>query len=113
VTALLAAAFAPGPALRAWRSDAGRHPSPNAGPVEAAFAGALGVRLGGANRYGDDVQDRGHLGDGRPPEPPDVLRALRLANRVDLLALALAVAAAGGRLSRPWRPEQRPTPAPT
>jgi adenosylcobinamide-phosphate synthase len=117
VSAVLAAAFAPGPALRAWRWDAGRHPSPNAGPVEAAFAGALGVRLGGANRYGDDVQDRGHLGDGRPPGPPDVLRALRLANRVDLLALALAVAlavaAAGGRLSRPWRPEQRPTPAPT
>ena len=92
VTALLAATSAPEPALRAWRRDAGRHPSPNAGPVEAAFAGALGVRLGGANRYGDDVQDRGHLGDGRPPEAADVLRAVRLANRVDLLALALAVA---------------------
>jgi adenosylcobinamide-phosphate synthase len=68
--------------------------------VEAAFAGALDVRLGGANRYGDDVQDRGQLGDGRPPEPPDVLRALRLANRVDLLALVLAVTAAR-RSARP------------
>ena len=32
----------PAAAVRAWRRDAGRHPSPNAGPVEAAFAGALG-----------------------------------------------------------------------
>jgi len=29
-------------AVRAWRRDAARHPSPNAGVVEAAFAGALG-----------------------------------------------------------------------
>lgn len=34
-------------AVRAWRRDAARHPSPNAGVVEAAFAGALDVRLGG------------------------------------------------------------------
>ncbi len=27
-------------AVRAWRTDAAEHPSPNAGPVEAAFAGA-------------------------------------------------------------------------
>src|SRR4051812_48259372 len=31
---------------------AARHPSPNAGVAEAAFAGALGVRLGGRNVYG-------------------------------------------------------------
>ncbi|HWF69682.1 MAG TPA: cobalamin biosynthesis protein, partial [Mycobacterium sp.] len=37
----------PSGAVRAWRRDAARHPSPNAGVVEAAFAGALGVRLGG------------------------------------------------------------------
>ena len=36
-------------AVQAWRRDARRHPSPNAGVVEAAFAGALGVRLGGAD----------------------------------------------------------------
>ncbi len=91
VTALLAATEDPGPALHAWRSDAGRHPSPNAGPVEAAFAGALGLRLGGVNRYGADVQDRGHLGSGRAPEPADVARAVRLADRVGLMALAVAV----------------------
>ena len=53
LTALLVALCAPAVggspagALRAWRRDAARHPSPNAGVVEAAFAGALGVRLGG------------------------------------------------------------------
>jgi adenosylcobinamide-phosphate synthase len=94
VTALLAATQHPRPALRAWRRDAPHHPSPNAGAVEAAFAGALGVRLGGVNRYGDDVQDRGFLGDGRPPEPRDIGRATRLANRVGLMAMTLAVLAA-------------------
>src|SRR5690348_7385352 len=47
-----------GRAAAAWRvvrRDAGRHPSPNAGPVEAAFAGALGLTLGGVNTYGDTV----------------------------------------------------------
>ncbi|NJA59202.1 cobalamin biosynthesis protein, partial [Streptomyces sp. NEAU-H3] len=43
---------APRTALAAVREDAHRHPSPNAGPVEAAFAGALGVRLGGTLSYG-------------------------------------------------------------
>ena len=37
----------PWAALRAWRRDAARHPSPNAGVAEASFAGALGVRLCG------------------------------------------------------------------
>jgi adenosylcobinamide-phosphate synthase len=94
VTALLAAAVRPRPALAAWRRDAGRHPSPNAGPVEASFAGALGIRLGGVNRYGDDVQDRGQLGSGRPPRPADIPRAVRLADGVGLGALTLAVLAA-------------------
>ncbi|QWZ06538.1 cobalamin biosynthesis protein [Nocardioides panacis] len=97
VTALLAATGAPGPALRAWRRDAGRHPSPNAGPVEAAFAGALGLRLGGRNRYGEEVQDRGFLGDGRPPAPGDIGRAVVLADRVGAAALSLAVLGAIAR----------------
>jgi adenosylcobinamide-phosphate synthase len=94
ISALLAATGDPAPALAAWRRDARLHPSPNAGPVEAAFAGALGVRLGGSNRYGDAVEDRGLLGDGRRPVPADITRAVRLARRVDLGALSLAVLAA-------------------
>ncbi|MFE4460273.1 cobalamin biosynthesis protein, partial [Nocardia tengchongensis] len=37
----------PADAWRAWRRDAGKHPSPNAGVAEASMAGALGVTLGG------------------------------------------------------------------
>ncbi|MEV7086372.1 cobalamin biosynthesis protein [Streptomyces sp. NPDC093085] len=83
-------------ALRAVRRDARRHPSPNAGPVEASFAGALGVRLGGTLAYGGRVEHRPVLNaPGRPVAVPDIERAVRLARRVDALALAVCVA---GRL---------------
>jgi adenosylcobinamide-phosphate synthase len=78
-------------AWRAWRRDASKHPSPNAGPVEAAFAGALGLTLGGASSYGDEVEDRGTLGDGPRPAPADIERVTRLSQRVGLAAAALAV----------------------
>jgi adenosylcobinamide-phosphate synthase len=78
----------------AWRRDGHRHPSPNGGQVEAAFAGALGVRLGGANRYGDAIEHRPHLGDGRPPDTAAIRRAARLSACVGwLLAVALALVA--------------------
>ncbi|MZE75764.1 cobalamin biosynthesis protein, partial [Streptomyces sp. SID5475] len=70
---------------------------PNAGPVEAAFAGALGVRLGGTLAYGGRVEHRPVLGAGnRPVEPRDIERAVRLSRRVGALAL---VVCAGGRLA--------------
>jgi adenosylcobinamide-phosphate synthase len=78
-------------AWRTWRRDAPGHPSPNAGPVEAAFAGALGIRLGGVNVYGDRVESRCILGDGRPPDLHDITRARRLARSVGLGALAAVV----------------------
>jgi adenosylcobinamide-phosphate synthase len=56
------------------------------------FAGALGVRLGGTNRYGDQVEQRVRLGDGGPPGPDDIARAVRVARRVDLGAVALCAA---------------------
>lgn len=84
----------PRPTLRAWREFARRHPSPNAGQVESAFAGALGVRLGGTNVYGDRIEHRPELGTGRPPEINDISRAVRLAERVDIGALVVAVSTA-------------------
>jgi len=87
-------------ALRAWRRDAGGHPSPNAGPVEAAFAGALGIRLGGANTYGDRVEQRVVLGDGQPPAAHDVPRARELAVRVDVAALIVLLPIAARRRRR-------------
>ncbi|MFD4197935.1 cobalamin biosynthesis protein [Amycolatopsis thermoflava] len=84
----------PGRSLAVWRRDAARHPSPNAGQIEAAFAGALGVRLGGVNTYAGRVEDRGALGDGPAPDAGDLRRAVRLSRAVGLAALALAAAVA-------------------
>ena len=81
-------------AWRSWRRDARGHPSPNAGPVEAAYAGALGVRLGGTNVYGDRPEHRSVMGDGRPPVRADLARARRLARRIGLAAVAGLVALA-------------------
>ncbi|MET8474857.1 cobalamin biosynthesis protein [Streptomyces sp. NPDC006422] len=84
----------PRQALAAWRADAGRHPSPNAGVVEASFAGALGVRLGGTLAYGGRVEHRPVLNaPGRAVEVRDVDRAVRLSRRVSLLALGVCVGA--------------------
>jgi len=82
---------APDAALRAWRRDAAAHPSPNAGPVEAAFAGALGVRLGGSSTYAGHVEDRGRLGDGPSVVCADLARTVRLSRAVGLAALGVAV----------------------
>ncbi|GHF48504.1 cobalamin biosynthesis protein CobD [Amycolatopsis bartoniae] len=79
-------------AWRVWRRDAARHPSPNAGQVESAFAGALDIRLGGVNSYGGRAEDRGTLGDGPSPAPADLRRSVRLSQAVGLAALAGAVA---------------------
>lgn len=85
----------PRAAWDSWRRDASGHPSPNAGPVEAAFAGALGVRLGGTvNTYGDHRDRRPVLGDGRPVVVGDIDRANRLSRAVGLAALAICVVAA-------------------
>lgn len=88
--------------------DARRHPSPNAGLIEGAFAGALDVGLGGANRYGDVVEDRGRLGAGRAPEADDIVRAVRLRRWVGLAMAVtfLAVDAQRGLRRRPSRRSQ-------
>ena len=84
----------PRDAVRAWRRDAAAHPSPNAGPVEASFAGALGLRLGGRTVYPYGVQERPTLGDGRRPTTADLPRAVRLSRAVSTATAALAVAGA-------------------
>jgi adenosylcobinamide-phosphate synthase len=78
------------------RRDGRRHPSPNAGIGEAAFAAALGVRLGGGdNRYGDGVEHRPSMGDGRDPAGRDIHAAVGLSRDVTWL-LAAGLAIAGG-----------------
>jgi adenosylcobinamide-phosphate synthase len=50
-------------ALRILRRDGRNHSSPNSGIPEAAAAGALGVRLGGANRYFGKLVEKPTIGD--------------------------------------------------
>jgi adenosylcobinamide-phosphate synthase len=102
VTALLAAACAPavgGRPSEAWqaaRTYGPRHPSPNAGWCEAAFAGALGIRLGGMLSYSGRTEHRPEMGSGRAPDTADIGRAIRLSRAVTasttLLAAGIAVA---------------------
>ncbi|HEX6518716.1 MAG TPA: CobD/CbiB family cobalamin biosynthesis protein [Streptosporangiaceae bacterium] len=87
-------------AWRALRKYGGQHPSPNAGRCEAAFAGALGIRLGGTNVYHGITETRPDLGDGRPPDPADIPRAIRLSRNVTLTATAVAVLIASVRMAR-------------
>ena len=96
VTAGLAAALAAtvggGPlrTLQTAARDGRKHPSPNSGVSEAAFAGALGLRLGGRNVYEGRTEDRPVLGDGAAPGPADIRRANRLCAGVTLAAAAAA-----------------------
>jgi adenosylcobinamide-phosphate synthase len=82
-------------AARAWRRDAARHPSPNAGIPEATFAGALGVRLGGPTQYRYQLEIRPSLGDGPAPGVADLRRAVRLSRLVQIAALGVALAISG------------------
>jgi adenosylcobinamide-phosphate synthase len=95
LTALLTVAAAPEPrrAWRVWRRDGSAHPSPNAGQAESAFAGALGVRLGGTLAYGGRVEHRPVLGgESRTVQVADIERACLLSRRVGLLALGATAA---------------------
>lgn len=81
-------------ALRCWRTQAAAWSSPNAGPVMAAGAGALGVSLGGAAIYHGRVEARPVLGRGPAPVAADIGRALALVRRGALAWAALALAGA-------------------
>ncbi|HKT29674.1 adenosylcobinamide-phosphate synthase CbiB [Dyella sp.] len=77
-------------ALRCWRIQAPQWDSPNAGPVMAAGAGALGVKLGGAAPYDGVWEARPELGEGTTPDAEAIHRALQLLHRGVVLWLAVA-----------------------
>ncbi|MRH92028.1 cobalamin biosynthesis protein [Nocardia sp. SYP-A9097] len=99
ITTLLApvAGGRPADAWRAWRRDASKHPSPNAGVAEASMAGALGVRLGGRTEYRHGIEMRPALGDGPTPRVPDLRRAVRLSEAVQVVSVLAAAAIACAR----------------
>ncbi|MFB7724529.1 cobalamin biosynthesis protein [Nocardia sp. NPDC056100] len=84
-------------AWRAWRRDAGKHPSPNAGVAEASMAGALGVQLGGLTQYRHGTEMRPTLGDGPSPRVADLRRAVRLSEAVQLATALVAATVAYAR----------------
>ena len=96
MTALSYVAVGAKPALawRCWREQAPFWKSPNAGPVMAAGAGALGLALGGQARYHGEWQQRPTLGEGLAPRAEDIGRAVALIRRA--LWLWLAVIVSGG-----------------
>jgi adenosylcobinamide-phosphate synthase len=77
-----------------WRVQAPGWSSPNAGPVMASGAGALGIALGGAATYAGMREERPPLGLGRPAAPVDILRAWRLVLATTLLWIAASCAMA-------------------
>lgn len=88
-------------AWQAWRRDTAAHPSPNAGRAEAAFAGALEIRLGGRTVYPRGVAELPVLGAGRNPDAGHVTRAVELSRVVGLCAVGVsAVLAAASGLGR-------------
>jgi adenosylcobinamide-phosphate synthase len=95
LTAVLVAAVRPRAAATIWRAvrqDAPLHPSPNAGVAEAAFAAALGVRLGGVNTYGTRTERRPQLGTGTAPEAGDILAAAALCRHVTCALVVVLLA---------------------
>ncbi|MBM1188383.1 MULTISPECIES: adenosylcobinamide-phosphate synthase CbiB [Pseudomonas] len=68
-------------ALRCWRQQAPHWDSPNAGPVMAAGAGALGVALGGPAIYHGELHERPQLGEGLPADADSIGRGWQLVQR--------------------------------
>lgn len=78
-------------AMQCWQNQASSWPSPNAGPVMAAGAGALGLALGGAASYGGVLEIRPPLGLDEPACAADIRRAWSLVLRTSLLWLGCLV----------------------
>lgn len=101
VLVVIACFFVPGASpSKAWqvtRRDAGKHKSPNSGWPEAAFAGALGLSLGGPRSYEGEVVDLPAMGDGvRALRPGHVVGALQLYHMTLTVLLCVSVLLALG-----------------
>lgn len=95
LTALTYAALGnTGLAWQCWRKQAPSWPSPNAGPVMAAGAGALELALGGVASYHGVSELRPPLGEGKEASAADITRAWQLVLSGTLLWLGVIAVAA-------------------
>jgi adenosylcobinamide-phosphate synthase len=90
-------------ALAIWHRDGDKHKSPNAGQPESAMAGALGVRLGGENRYAGEVIRAPRLGAEFPaPGVAQAKSALRIVAGAAVVGVFAALL-----LPSIWRTQRR------
>lgn len=72
--------------------DGRKHPSPNSGLPEAAMAGALGIRLGGASYYGGELHEKPYIGgDEKPMEISFINEAMLISFISSLIMLSSGV----------------------
>ncbi|MFO7713430.1 adenosylcobinamide-phosphate synthase CbiB [Desulfosarcina sp.] len=80
--------------LKIARRDGRAHPSPNAGFPEAAFAGALGLWMGGPNRYHGRLVRKPVIGRGlSEARPVHIRQACRLMLATSTIIYVVAAAA--------------------
>ena len=80
-------------AFRVWKRDRLKSPSPNSAQTESACAGALHLKLLGDTWYFGELHHKLEIGEGgRPVEPVDITRAVRLMNRCTALMFAAGIA---------------------
>lgn len=84
--------------LQTWRRDGSLHASPNAGQVESAMAGVLGVCLGGDNTYAGELISSPRLGsEFAHPDRATARRAIKIVAIASLLGFGLALLFLRGR----------------
>ena len=80
-------------AFRVWKRDRLKSPSPNSAQTESVCAGALHLKLLGDTWYFGELHHKQEIGDGgRPVEPGDITRSVRLMNRCTALMFAAGIA---------------------
>ncbi|MDF2720787.1 MAG: cobalamin biosynthesis protein [Paenibacillus sp.] len=94
IVILLSRGMSASRAIRSMFTFASLHPSPNSGIPESAVAGALGIELGGMNRYGELVSDRARMGWPLVVRNREhILLTVRICYRVSYLAAGVFVCA--------------------
>ena len=80
-------------ALRIWRRDRRKSPSPNSAQTESVAAGALHIKLLGDTWYFGELHQKQEIGDGgRDPGAEDITRAVVLMQRTSVLMFAAGMA---------------------